>query len=419
MDTVAIIGFGCAGYHCAKAMREKGFSGEIHVFTENSFPPANPMLTTYYVAGKISLDELFPFGNLSEISSKLALTFHLNTKVIKVDAKKKITLCNGEELSFDKILISTGAGCIIPNIDGITSENVYYMRTVDDAIRLKQRLEKGNIEKAVVVGASMVGIKAAEIFNIMGIPCVMVDLAPYIFPMAATKEIAEEIQKRIEEKGIEFIFGTGITGIQEKKKGLSLLLDSQAIESDIVVMAIGTKPSISFINSNEIKIDNAILVDSKMETSVNGIYAAGDCCTTYNIQNDCDQVFGLWANAGYQGRVAGETMAGHISDFSGNILNNITNFMGLDFVSIGDVNAQGRKITWQKEDFMFNAIENEGNLLLVNILNNHAISGAIKNYMVKKFMGIEEQMGPMQKGILINTGMTTRLLRELEVIGSE
>ncbi|NLX64164.1 MAG: FAD-dependent oxidoreductase [Clostridiaceae bacterium] len=418
MNTVAIIGFGCAGYHCAKALRENGFSGEIHVFTDSPFPPANPMLTTYYVADKISFERLFPFGSLSEISSKLGLTLHVDSKVIKVDAAKEITLSSGKKFKFDKILIATGASAVIPPIEGIESKNVYYMRTVDDAVRLKQRLEKGDIEKAIVVGASMVGIKVAEIFSMMGIPCLIADMAPYIFPRAAVKEVAWEIQRRIEEKGIGFELGAPLTGIKEINNKIYLECGAKSVEADIAVMAIGMKPNIGFINPGEIKTDNAILVNSGMETSAEGIYAAGDCCTAYDIQNDCNQVFGLWSNAAYQGRTAGERMAGRISDYSGSILNNITHFMGLDFVSIGDVKAQGRAITWQREDFIFHAVEKEGCLLLVNILNNHAISGAIKNYMIKKFSGIKDKMGPMQKGILINTGMPLRLLRELKVMES-
>ena len=153
-----------------------------------------------------------------------------------------------------------------------------------------------------------------------------------------------------------------------------------------------------------------------METSVPGIYAAGDCCEGRNIMTGGHQIIGLWANAAYQGQTAGHCMAGDPTLFSGNILHNITHFMGMDFISFGDVNAQGEVHTIGKptDSRYVKAVVSEGELRCVNMLDSYHISGVVKNYMMNRFTGNRAPLPAALRGLLAREGFTDEFLALFE-----
>ena len=125
MKNVAILGFGCAGYHCAMSLRSEGFEGDIHVFSDTDLPPYNPMLTTYYAGRRLPWKGLFPFGSLSSIASSLRLTVHTNSPVARLDCKERaVVLANGARYAFDNALISTGAKVFVPPIPDLPKKNI-------------------------------------------------------------------------------------------------------------------------------------------------------------------------------------------------------------------------------------------------------------------------------------------------------
>ena len=109
MEQIAILGFGCAGYHCLKTLRAYGSDAQVDVYTDTDLPPCNPMLTTYYVKGKIPYEALFPFGSMEDIQKELHFTWFPKTLVEKLDASTKtLTLPDGTQRRYDKILLATG-----------------------------------------------------------------------------------------------------------------------------------------------------------------------------------------------------------------------------------------------------------------------------------------------------------------------
>lgn len=415
MKTVAILGFGCAGYHCAMSLRAEGYKGDIHVFSDTDLPPYNPMLTTYYAGHRLPWKGLFPFGTLKGIAKSLHLTLHTNSPVERLDCKDRVVrLANGERVPFDAALISTGARVFIPPIPDLPEKNIYVMRTPNDAQALRDRLDRGDVRRAVVVGASMVGIKVAELFQRAGCQCVLADMAPSLFPLAAVPEVGKELAGRVEAKGVELKFGVGLSGIRETGDGLAVSFDKETLSADAVVLAIGTRPNLDFLDDTGPQVDRGVLVNEQMETSIPGVYAAGDCSSGYDIQSGRHQIIGLWANAGYQGVTAAGAMLGHPVRYPGTLLHNITHFMDMDFIGFGDVKAQGEVIRWRNNGFFLYAIRREGKLALVNIVDNHIISGVIKSFMSRKFLGNCEPISPMQRVILLRNGLNEDVIHLLE-----
>ena len=182
MKRYAIVGFGCAGYHALSALRESDRAAEIHVFSDLDQPPANPMLTTYYAAGRLPYEALFPFGTLEDITRQFAPVLHTGTTVTGMDAASRTLIWDGGQADFDAVLLATGADPVVPPLGVSVGNRVLCMRTVADAKALRSRLETGHIRSVTVIGGSMVGIKIVELCQEAGIICTLADMAQRIFP---------------------------------------------------------------------------------------------------------------------------------------------------------------------------------------------------------------------------------------------
>ncbi|MBS5605579.1 MAG: FAD-dependent oxidoreductase [Enterocloster asparagiformis] len=475
MRTYAIVGFGTAGYHALKAIRRLDAGGTVDVYTNTGLAPYNPMLTTYYAGGKLSYREMFPFGSLEEIQKTCSFRCICDT-VKSVAAGRTVETENGEVRTYDKILIATGASAFAPAIPGLEPERRFFMRTDEDALRLSRALEDQRVKSAVVVGASMVGIKVAELLAKRGIRTVLADLASCMFPLAAYEDVAAEIGRRVEQKGVSLRFGRTIERVEleageaeqrpdaacgdageqrldagcgdagEQRPGadcgdageqrlgagcgrvpepesasprrprqIAVMTDGERLEADLVVLCIGTRANIGLADGG-IETDRAILVNERMETSAEGIYAAGDCCAGTNIQSGERQIIGLWANANHQGTVAGINMAGGNARFEGNILHNITHFMDMDFIGFGDNRIQGETLVFGslKQGLYLKAVCRDGRIAGVNILDSYPVSGMIKNYMLRLFREPESRFPPFQIGMLVKAGLTEEFIERLE-----
>ncbi len=414
----AIIGFGTAGYHAAQAIRERDKAGEIVVYGDTGLAPYNPMLTTYYIFGKLPRSGLFPFGPLEAIADRLGLAFR-HERVVKVRARDLTVETEGGVERFDKILIATGATAFAPPVKGLAEEDSFLMRTVDDAQRLKDRLDRGDVKSAVVVGASMAGIKVVEVLEKYGVQVCLADLAPHIFPLAAYPEVSAAIERRVAKRGIDLRFGATIDHMEVREgKNMAVMTDGAQVPADLVSLCIGTRAATQVVQG-EVEIDRGILIDESMETSAPGVYAAGDCAQGANLESGERQIIGLWANANRQGAAAGANMAGGAARFEGNILHNITHFMDMDFIGFGDNRIQGELLEQGSLDgdgLYVRAVVAGGKVAGANILDSYRISGILKNYMLRLFTGEGGGVPDYQRAMLLQAGLTAGFIDRMEAM---
>lgn len=414
----AIIGFGTAGYHAAQAIRERDKAGEIVVYGDTGLAPYNPMLTTYYIFGKLPRSGLFPFGPLEAIADRLGLAFR-HERVVKVRARDLTVETEGGVERFDKILIATGATAFAPPVKGLAEEDSFLMRTVDDAQRLKDRLDRGDVKSAVVVGASMAGIKVVEVLEKYGVQVCLADLAPHIFPLAAYPEVSAAIERRVARRGIDLRFGATIDHMEVREgKNMAVMTDGAQVPADLVSLCIGTRAATQVVQG-EVEIDRGILIDERMETSAPGVYAAGDCAQGANLESGERQIIGLWANANRQGAAAGANMAGGAARFEGNILHNITHFMDMDFIGFGDNRIQGELLEQGSPDgdgLYVRAVVAGGKVAGANILDSYRISGILKNYMLRLFTGEGGGVPDYQRAMLLQAGLRPEFIDRMEAM---
>lgn len=418
MKRFAIIGFGCAGYHALEAIRQADLTAEIDVYSDTILPPYNPMLTTYYVAGKLPFEGMFPFGTLAEIAERFSVNVLSNQRVKRVNtATRTVETVDGMQRSYDRILIATGATAFVPpNL--ASCEGVYCMRTVSDAEALHRALQTRIYRNAVVVGASMVGIKITELLCARGCQVTLADMAEHVFSLAAYPEVSAMVEERLQDLHVNLLLGKRITSLNKLDNGSYLLgfADGTEIETELVVLNIGTRASVGIVDPTEIQVDRGILVNERMETSADGIYAAGDCCQAMNLQSGLQQIIGLWASAGIQGRVAGSNMVGVSDEIDGNIPHNITHFLGMDFIGLGDNRLTGDvyRYTDDRKKFYLQAVVQNGCPVSFNIFDNYGISGILKAHLMKILRGDTSSFTPAQRGQLRRYGLNNTCIDYLE-----
>jgi len=372
------------------------------------------MLTTYYVAGKIGFEGLFPYGAGQEFYLKYGVDVYPESVVVALDAKQKVVRAkSGLEIRYDQCLVATGATPVLPLIEGMGSDRVYTLRTVEDAIRLKKAMTQAP-KKVLVIGASMVGIKVMELFYKVGVEVCLADLAEHIFPLSAHPECARIVEERLEQRGIKLRFGAGIEKVEETSRGVRAYFKggTESEEADLLVICIGVKANTGFIDRKQVAIDRGILVDEHMRTSIPGLYAAGDVAQGKNLLSGESEMIGLWSNARSQGRTAGRNMAGENESFRGNIPHNITHFMGMDFVGIGAVNDHDRMEKKYDGKTYLQLFWKDGLLAGANFLDNYTGSGVVKNALMK---GLRHDGSSLSDSVpVIQNQLIKNILKEVQ-----
>ena len=389
MDKIAIIGFGCAGYNGAKEVRKRSPEAVIDVYSDTGLGPYNPMLTTYYVKNAIPYDALFPFGTLEEICKRLKLNYHADRPVTGIIPEERI-LCfaDGSRVQYDQILISTGASAVMPPIPGLDLPGVFKMRTVQDAVCLKEMLDSGTVKSGIVIGASWVGIKIVEDLAERDISCTLADGADWIFYTAAFEETAKRAQRDLEARGVGVYCNQMLSHIERGEDGrlTAVMQSGKRFTGDVVAVCIGVSMNVNFLRESGLAVNRGVLVDRRMATNYEGIYAAGDCCEAYDIQSNTRRNIGLWFNAAEQGRVAGANMAGGHMEFGAHVLVNLAHYLDYDFISIGDIGSCcGQDEVYEYEDrrYYIRAVRSGKVIKCMNIIGSSDSNGVVKNAFIK------------------------------------
>lgn len=389
MNKIAIVGFGGAGYSAAREARRRDPQADIHIYSDTALGPYNPMLTTYYVKGAIPYSAMFPFGSLEEIRAQLDVTVHTNTPVAGLlPGERTLVLGDGSRARYDNILISTGASALVPPLPGMDLPGVIKMRTLQDALDLRQRLDSGKVRRGLVIGSSWVGIKVVEDLVERGIPCTLIDGAGWMFYVAAFQQSAQRIQADLASRGVDLSFGQMLDHIEQGEDGMlaAVTQGGGRFEADLIAVCIGVRANTGFLKDSGLEMGRAIRVDRRMRTNFEGIYAAGDCCEAVDIQTGAHRNIGVWYNAEKQGQVAGANMAGGGMEFDANVLVNLAHYLDYDFISIGDLSACGPEDTaYEYEDsrYYIRGVRDARRVKCLNVIGSAQSNGLLKNLFIK------------------------------------
>ncbi|WP_058307376.1 CoA-disulfide reductase [Gracilibacillus massiliensis] len=287
---------------------------------------------------------------VSTFREKYGIDAKTYTKVTDIDPDKQVV--NGMQtetnqafqLSYDRLLIASGADPVVPNWHGIDLKGIHTLKTLVDTDHLKHDLSD-NIKNVTVIGGGYIGLEMAESFQTLGKNVTLIqrgDQLANIFDTDMSKLIEEEAVRH----NINLILGEEVTGFSGKERVETVETDKGSHQTDLVLLSIGVKPNTEFLKETGIHINGqgAIHVNAYMETSIPNIYAAGDCATHYHIVKQLDDHIPLGTTSNKQGRIAGANMAGHPLTFKGIVGTSIIKFFDLTLGRTGITEKEAKKL---------------------------------------------------------------------------
>ncbi len=338
-----IIGNSAAAVGCIEGLRKYDRAGSITVISDETHHVYSRPLISYYLAGKVKPENMV--YRKKDFYEKNNVTVKFGTKAVSIDPKaKKVALDNGESVAYDKLLIATGSSPFVPPTNGLAKQsNVFTFLKYDDALGIEKLI--GPQSRVVVVGAGLIGLKAAEGLAPVTGSVHVVELAPRVLPMILDEQAAAPVQKRLEENGITFHLGVTVeTVVGEDKVEKVILKDGTELSCDVLVMGVGVRPNVAEAKAAGVEVNRGIIVDDAMRTSVPDIYAAGDVTEGVDLITGERKIMALWPNAYAQGRAAAYDMCGAKEEFHGVFPMNAVGFFGLSMITAGVQGGDGVEV---------------------------------------------------------------------------
>ncbi len=343
-EKLIVIGGTAAGLSAASKAKRVKPDLEIEVFEKSGYISYGACGLPYFVGDMIAEPDDLVSLTVDQMTNKRGVPTHIHHEVTKIDRDRKtvtvLNLDNGEvqEHSYDKLVIATGARPIRPAIAGIDADGVYYLRTVEDGIRLKRVVRAEGKKKAVIVGGGFIGLEVAEEMALSGIEVHVYEMMPRLLPFL-DESFSETVLETLKTNGVQVHLGAGVEEILTADGAVSGVrsTDGEVLDADFVLMSIGVVPNSELARDAglELGIKGTIVVSDEMQTSDPAIYACGDCVQMKNRITGGAVYVPLGTTANKQGRIAGDNIAGAHETFKGVLGSMVTKVFDLYIAATG------------------------------------------------------------------------------------
>lgn len=330
MAQYVIIGNGVAAAGCIEGIRSTNKVSPITVISEETHPVYCRPLISYHLEGKTDLEKMNYRG--ADFYEENGCTVQYGKKAVLIDpGAKSVLLDDGTALPYTSVCVATGSSPFVPPFQGLdTVQKKYTFLTLDDALDLEKVLDPDS--RVLIVGAGLIGLKCAEgICDRVG-HITVCDLATRVLSSILDDECAAMMQNSLEEHGIDFMLGD--TAV-EFKGNTAVMKSGREVGFDILVLAVGVRANLSLVKDAGGEVNRGILVNTRMQTTLDDVYAAGDCTEGEDISLGQKRVLAILPNAYLQGRCAGINMAGSTEEFTKAIPMNSIGFFGLHAMTAG------------------------------------------------------------------------------------
>jgi 3-phenylpropionate/trans-cinnamate dioxygenase ferredoxin reductase subunit len=309
-----LIGGGLASAHCAAELRKRGADGSVLLVGREPEPPyERPPLSKEYLRGEAERADAYvnPLSWYEENGVEL-LT---GRNVMSLDTESRTAkIQGGEEVAFGKALIATGAMVNILRVEGAENEGIHYLRAFGNSDAIRADAEAA--EHVVLIGGSYIGTEVAASLTAKGVKCSIVAIEEVALSRTFGADAGSWFQEQLEVKGVEFHGGEELEAFEGDGRVDAVLTKSGlSIECDTVIVGAGVRPDAMLAQRSGIEVDGAIVCDSKLQTSVAGIYAAGDCCSYESVVHGRRIHVEHWDVALQQGMHAAANMLGDDRDY--------------------------------------------------------------------------------------------------------
>jgi NADH oxidase (H2O2-forming) len=332
---IVIIGAHAAGVDAASAARKTDRTAQITLLTTQKKPGYSPCGIPFVLGGHIpSFDDLVVFP--PSFFRMMKLDLRLETEAINIDTKAKTVEIQDkagkqETLTYDSLILATGAYPFIPPIKGREKPGLQVVRTLEDGEKIDQAIKNG-AKTSVVMGAGLIGLETAVALVERGVKTTVAELLPQILPLMLDEDMAETVQKILEKKGVNIMTRSGVEEFIGTEKVTAIVAGGKQIQADLFVSAFGVRANVQLAKNAGIALGETrgIKTNARMETNVKDVYAAGDCAECIHIITQRPTLPQLGTTGVRQAKVAGVNAAGGYAVFLGALGSAVTRFFDIE-----------------------------------------------------------------------------------------
>jgi NADPH-dependent 2,4-dienoyl-CoA reductase/sulfur reductase-like enzyme len=323
-NRLVVIGGNGAGLSAASYVNRRRPGIETLIFEKSPYASYGSCGLPYYIEGLVKDPMELIAVPIDELRKKRGLDVRISHEVISLDCEKRqvivVDLINKNEfqIPYRWLVISTGATPIRPHIPGVDLKGVFTLRSLEDGIYLGRFLKENSLRSVVIIGGGYIGMEMAEAFSIQGYEVTVIEKLPRVLPNFDV-ELSDKVEEKLKEKGINMRLGSELKAIMGNGTVNGVIIDTEEIEADLVLMGVGIKANAAIAKEAGIEIGHtgSIKVNSRMETNIQGVYACGDCAEAYHRILNRNVWIPLGDTANKQGRIAGANIAGEGISFPG------------------------------------------------------------------------------------------------------
>ena len=341
MKTV-IIGGVAAGMSAASKLKRMDKKSEIIVFEKGDVLSYGACGMPYYISGEIDDAKKLIARTKSDFAEKgiEVFTKHEVLEIFEDDKTLKVKNVETKEVfkvSFDNLVIATGAKPMRLNVPGNDQNNIFTLSEYEDALKIKEFIKPG-VKDIVIVGAGFIGIELVESFNTLGLNTTLIEHSNQILNLF-DQDITNYLENHLLEKSINVKTSETVIEYQKEGNKVSVITNKDKYVADIIVECIGVKPNTDFLKNSKIKLSSngAIIVDKNMMTNVSNIFAGGDCSLIYNKAVNENTYIPMGHNANKQGRIIAQSIMKQDNEFEG--------VLGTTVIKVIDMEAAKTGIT--------------------------------------------------------------------------
>jgi len=278
MAEYLLIGGGMASANCAAELRAKGAEGEIVLVGREPEPPyERPPLSKEYLRGEAKREDAYV--NSPDWYEKNGVELRTGTNVMSLDTEGRVAkLQGGDEIPFEKALLATGANVNILRVEGAEQEGIHYLRAFGNSDSIREAAEAA--ERVVLIGGSYIGCEVAASLTAGGTDCAIVMMEEVALSRTFGEEAGRYFHEILESKGVEIHGGETLEACEGDGDVKAVVTESgKTVEGDCVVIGAGVKPDVMLAKRAGLEVEDGIICDETLQSSVEGIYAAGDVCS--------------------------------------------------------------------------------------------------------------------------------------------
>lgn len=346
MKTV-IVGGVAGGASAAARLRRLDEKAEIIIFEKDGYVSFANCGLPYYIGGEIKNKSALTLQTPESFRARFNIDVRINSEVTAINESAKTVTVKADgktfEESYDNLILSPGASPIIPKGLNTDSSRMFTLRNIPDAYAIREYIENNKPQSALIVGGGYIGVEMAENLKSEGLDVTIVELADHLIA-PLDYDMSADVAAYVKQKGIKLILNKSVRSLADNGNGVDVCIDDGMLKADFVILSVGVRPETHIVKGTHIAVNDrgSIIVNSRMETSVQHIYAVGDAVEVTDFVTKSRTFIPLAGPANRQGRTAADNISGLEHEYKGTQGSSVLKIFNMTVATTGITEKQAK-----------------------------------------------------------------------------